>query len=205
METKEKKEIRLSSWGGGQNQKSLTIANLSDEEHEKVFGCIQGGMWWIRVENGELKFVPNYKPLPSPIEDSTMFPFWRKATQEEMKRSYSMFETQPIEELHSSIASITIHSWCGYYYTPERYKIEAENLISYGFECLRSRRGEDSTYWEIWLLPSLIFAKGNLQMCIQAGEDDKKKLALALEFLRKNSTFGSLDVSVQRLAMQMPD
>ena len=97
--------------------------------------------------------------------------------------------------------SITIQGLCGYNYTEENYKWNAEKLESYGFQCLRSRRGTDAKFWELWFLPGLWCSKGDLEANVKRGKDDKEELKIALEFLRHKVSFGTLDVSNQRMCM----
>jgi len=44
-------------------------------------------------------------------------------------------------------------------------------MVSVGFILLRSPRGLDNKYWEVWYLPGMFFLKGEL-----AGEKDRQKL-----------------------------
>jgi hypothetical protein len=102
--------------------------------------------------------------------------------------------------------SIIIQHLCGYHYTPENYKRQAEYLESLGFECLRSRRGADARYHELWLLSGLWSAKGGLKESLgNGGSYGNKELNKAVKFLCRNASFGTLDVSFQRAAMPNPD
>lgn len=205
MKTKnDEQKIRISSHGGSHNSRSITITNLPDEAYDKMMGSISGGMWWTRVVDGQLVSHPNYQQLPDPVEDEDMHPFWRKVKKQQKEITYSMFEIEPIEELSRASGSISIQSLCGYYYSEENYKQAAEQLTSYGFECLRSKRSDDAKFWEIWFLSSLYSAKGLFKNCIDAQKNDKEKFKTAVEFLKQNVPFGTLDVSVQRCFMCAP-
>lgn len=102
--------------------------------------------------------------------------------------------------------------------TPENYVRESEKLTSYGFIQLRSKREEDGGYWEIWYLPGVWCAKGDLKKIVddittkaKTWEDphgrrkDKECFKAVLEFLRRNASFGTLDVSIQRLCQVWED
>lgn len=199
MENKERK-IRVSSYGG--NEHSVNIVDFTGQELEKMLGSMENGTYWVKVENGRLITVPSFEELPSPVKDEEMLPFWRKATSSEMKNCYTLFETEPIEEV-SSNSSISIQHLCGFNYSKENYRYEAEKLESYGFKCLRSKRDMEGRYSEIWRLSSLIFARGELKNFIEVSKDDKKKLKMAVSFLSRNLSFGTLDVSILKLAARL--
>lgn len=197
------KQPRISGYGQG----SITISDLTEEDAEKLEGCIRGGMWWAICKEGKMVFYPNYQALPNPTEDLDMLPFWRKASDLVTDQQPNLLEIDHLYD-HSS-PSIQITSLCGYAYTPENYKEQAERLESYGFECLRSRRSNDARYIEVWYLPGLWAAKGDLAEYLNefkgkalCSADECKK---AVRFLGERVQFGSLDVCVQRLAMVMDD
>ena len=92
---------------------------------------------------------------------------------------------------------------CGYGYSPESYRANAERLESYGFQCLRSRRGPDACYWEIWYLPGLWSAQGNLKEVLDAQKEQREKdlTKEAVSFLCHAVSFGTPNVTIQRAAM----
>ena len=154
----------------------------------------------VTVTNGRLEVVRRSEELPSPSEDEEMLPFWRRATPE--TQQLQLFEVQLAEH---SMPSIIIQHLCGYCYSPENYKRQAQKLEEYGFQCLRSRRGDDARYWELWFLPSLWSAQGRLKDAVESKKGDKKKVDEAVAFLCGNVQFGTLDISFQRAAMMMDD
>ncbi len=194
-------EIRVTSHGGSEGQISLT--GFQPNELEKMLAAMSGA-YWIRVdsEKGRLITIPKYEATPTPVSDEEMLPFWRKHSDVKQIHLFDDYEFSK-EKGHSP--SISIQSLCGYYYTKENYKRTAENLERWGFECLRSRRGEDGKFWEVWFLPGLWHAKEELKMSIESEKrKGKDELSTALEFLRNNSSFGTLDVSSQRMCMRGP-
>lgn len=199
-DTREK--IRLKSWGGS----SASIGGLDSKEMEQFEGAMHGHYWITVSQLGRLRAIPTYKELPPPHEDTMMQPFWRPAIPE-VETQMELFEFGPVHPYN--IPSITIQHLCGYRYTAENYKSEAERLLTWGFECLRSRRREDGQYYELWLLPSLSFAKAELKAELDTVKEGEGKLHLQLEkavnFLCRKSSFGTLDVSVQRAAMTLTD
>jgi hypothetical protein len=101
--------------------------------------------------------------------------------------------------------SFMISHLCGHYYTKEGYKREADKLESYGFSCMRSRRGENGRFWENWYLPGVWCAKGDLAEKLKPIKDSNEKTQEAIRFLMRNVSFGSMDMTQQRAAMVTPD
>lgn len=192
-------KILVRSYGNGKCE----IHGLKPDEIHLVRDSIDIGHNWIRRgEEGRLEHALAHEPLPSPTEDPKMQPFWRRATAEEpVQMSLALLQDE--DWSRNSSPSITIQHLCGYYYTPENYTEEAEKLESYGFECLRSRRGNDGRFWEIWFLPGVWCAKGDLLIAINdsQAENPKQKTEVAVKFLGRKVKFGTLDCSVQRMAM----
>lgn len=187
----------------------ITIGGLNQDDVEKIMAAINSDAYCIQISERKIEAVPRYQPLPSPIEDSAMLPFWRMATKEEVGQIEIFGDDACSNEVYYSPV-IIVQGLCGYYYTPENYKHYAQKLVSYGFDCLRSRRGEDGKFWELWYLP-LFLAKGELGTKLslinesEAEERKNAKLKMAVEFIRREIQFGSLDITVQKLAMAMPD
>lgn len=158
---------------------------------------MQCGSCWVRIKDGELEIVNSWEPTPDPVADEETLPFWRKATEIE-RAQLQLIEMEPLGD--HTFPSISIQSLCGYYYSPENYQVQAGKLKSYGFECLRSQRRTDGRFCEIWHLSDLIFAEGELKEKV-GRHKGKNALKVAVSFLAQNVSFGTLDVSIQRLAM----
>lgn len=195
----EKKEeeprISVGSYGNG----GFSLKNLRVEEIDILEGMINE-QHWVAVTDGRLETVGRRRGLPGPAEDEELLPFWRRRVQGNYQ--LELFKI-PIPR-HSS-PSIIIEHLCGYNYTPDNYKFQAELLESYGFECLRSRRGVDGRFSETWKLYSLWHAKGLLKEMLKGIKQDSKSLDRTIEFLCRNCSFGTLDVAFQRAAMPIPD
>lgn len=166
---------------------------------------LTAGTCWARVVEGRLVVVPAHEPLLDPVTDVEMAPFWQKNNPEQSQGLLKFFEFEPLSE-HSS-PGIYIGHLCGYCFTPEKYRENAERLTSYGFECMRSKRQDDGMYWEKWYLPGLWQARGRLKEQIegQKGQSNKVQLQCALTFISGTVQFGTLDVSMQRMCMVMGD
>ncbi len=204
--TKEKPWVSVSGYNCGDlGSGSITITGLDRDEVEKVRAAVKAGTQWMKVQEGRIEFHAAVKELPEPTEDS-MLPFWRPLREGEgVVQEELLSSAEEISDRHGS-PSITIQHLCGYYYTPEKYKLEAARLESWGFECMRSRRGNEGGYWEIWYLPGLWSAKGSLKQAM--GEErpsTKNAYKRAMEHIRTKASFGTCDVAVQRLAMGAPD
>lgn len=212
-DTNDKKvKVHVSGYGNG----NITLSGIPKSDEERVYGALDVGNYWLRNAGGQIVLHPAYEPLPR-ATDVEMLPFWRHPTSHEKANGYTLFE---MEEIGFSSYSISIQHLCGYYYSEEAYKRYANILESYGFACMRSRRGDDGKYWEIWYLPMLLLAQGDLGETIEShkkamratpgfdplnADVGKKLLKIALELISRNVQFGTLDVSVQRMCMPNPD
>ncbi len=201
MNDSEKEGLRISSYGGKTN--SATVDNLGREGLEVFRGSILGGHHWIRrSKDGGLESVPSFEELPEAKPDEGMLPYWPRA--EDVTTQEVMFFPGDEKERVGGFSSpsISIQSLCGYNYSKENYEREKLKLESFGFSQMRSKRGDDGGYWEMWYLCGLFSAKGGLKEYLEKEKkSDKKELDLAISFLCKNVSFGTLDVSVQRAAM----
>jgi hypothetical protein len=187
----------------GGNKGEIHFEGFTPEEIEKMEGFLLGH-YWATVEEGRLKVSFTKKELPTPADDVEMMPFWRKAENQEAAMQTVLFDVDTqIENLVSP--HFLIQSLCGYGYTPESYKNNAERLESYGFECMRSRRGIDGRFWEIWYLPGLWASKGELKEYLIRNGNREGTTKDAIYWLCKTVKFGTLDVSVQRAAMCIND
>jgi hypothetical protein len=174
----------------------VTITDLNEEEGKKIEGVMRGH-WWARFVEGRLEFAPAHEPAPAPIEDA-MLPQWR--TPERDERNPERYQAEMFElpvKWQKQSQSILIQHLCGYSYTPEGYKENAELLAECGFACMRSPRGDSGLFWEIWFLPGLWAAKGRLKEALY-GKSDVHKMRFAIRFLRQWTSWGTLDLTVQR-------
>ena len=190
---------------------NITFAGIPYELREKVEGVVTGHQW-MTTRNGELVFSPTREPLPGPVEDESMLPFWRRYDERQLVMKEFVFDSKT----HFALPSFMIKHLCGYDYTPENYRDNAALLTSYRFVCMRSPRGDDGRYDEIWYLPGAVLAKGGLALAIaglrqkrgwQATSADtlKEETDVVTKFLCEHISFGTLDVVIQRAAMAVPE
>lgn len=195
------------------------------EEIQSVIAML-AGVERLSVVNGQLETVPVYQPVRSPIEDPLIPPNWATkkvppvgqctgndidvAVKGQVKppRINVQPPLDPQEEGWNS-PHYAIQHLCGYNWTEDNYKRQAQVLMDCGFECLRSRRGKDGRFWEIWYLPGNWAAQGLLKLVIdqQILKDQTghwtKTVDVVVKWLCNNVSFGTLDVSVQRACMVM--
>lgn len=195
MDAISQKDVRVSGTSRAPGDHRINISGLTELEQERLEGALLG-QWWVTGAGGRLQFSPAREPAPAPTEDE-MMPQWRKPQDGDGTEQYQT-ELFGDMELTGRSSSILIQHLCGYSYTPEGYKANAEFLESCGFACMRSRRGDDGRYWEIWFLPGLWAARGRLKEAIY-GKQEAHQLRFALRFLRRHISFGTLDIVVQRL------
>ncbi len=102
------------------------------------------------------------------------------------------------------LPAIIIRGLGGHSSTPSEYQIQAEKLKSYGFECLRSTSNGQEQPQEIWLLSCLSKARGDLGKMVGSirTADKRRKQDAALNFMMKNVSFISLDMSIQRVSIE---
>jgi hypothetical protein len=192
------RRIRLDGYGPN----SCTIGRLTREEVETM-QAFALGTCWVRVgDDGRLESRPRFEPLPPPEQDPAIPPKWITVEDWTGQASWlaNAVSALPDEPKPSyGHPAIIIQHLCGYNRTP--YEFEARKLQSYGFQCLRSRRGPDGRFWEIWYLCSLVCAKGGLKQAVAGITEREAEIRTAIDYLCKHVSFGTLDVCYQRAAM----
>lgn len=197
METTKEASVHASM----SSEETVQLSGLIEEEQELLEAALNG-QCWVTVRNGRLESAPA-RDIPPSAVDEEMLPFWRKFD-EEKEIQIQLFKLGPLPNWSSP--SIIVQSLCGYNYTPELYRRDAALMEEYGFTCLRSRRGPDGRFWELWYLPGVWAAKGALLEAVGKHGSEKVKLERVLSFFESRKslvTFGTLDVTVQRMAMRV--
>lgn len=209
-DTDDPPKIRVVSHGGSSYERGalhMDIVGFNSHELELMHGALHGHNWVTVSEKGRLRAIPTYKELPEPAGDQMLMPFWRPP-QLGVETQLEMFDFAPVADY--SMPSIIIQHLCGYNYSPENYSHEATKLQAWGFECLRSRRGPNGRFNEMWVLPSFYSAQGALKETIERVDQKlknrtKHQLDAVISFLCRNSSFGTLDATTQRAAMSLGD
>lgn len=190
--------IRWTSKGGPDGR--IELAGLTPKELEAVEAFLAGTSY-VRCINGRLHAYKTHEPLPRPEEDPLIGPHWRNTGEPKVWGGIPSGEGW-----HSPGIIIT---GLGAGLSPDGFgNQEAERnqalVESFGFDCLRSRRGDDGKYWEQWVLHFLEAAKGDLLAHLNALPRDAKwhqRAESAADFIAKQVRFGSLDIVIQRWAL----
>ena len=228
-------KVRMGAHGGAYGNRGelhADINGLDSRELDLLRGAMDGHQW-VTCRNGRIRNVPAHEPLPGPAQDEALMPFWSRPIPDEGVQ-LNLFSFEPVPAWSSP--SITISHLCGYHYSEESYREQAQNLARWGFVCMRSQRDDSGQFHEHWCLPGLWAAKGELKLVIDAldpylldtskaekflrdalfppkrprapkneKERQKRQLETAVSYLSRNARFGTLDVSIQRAAMALPD
>ena len=197
--------VRIASTSLSDNDCEIGFRNLTRCEIDQFKQFALGQVYLKVNDTGRLESLPYYQTLPSPCEDKKMSPFWRPINLEGVQLELFEAYSAKRKDLKNHYPSIVIQHLCAYNYSEEFYKREAGALESYGFECLRSRRGNDGEFSEMWVLFDLIFAKGDLKALLEKYKDKntEEKVCYVSNFLANHVSFGTLDVTVQRMAAVM--
>lgn len=174
----------------------IELAGLTPSEVKTMEGMVHGYSW-ARVVDGRFEFLPAHETPPAPTEDA-MLPEWRVPREGDGTEQYQKELFDPTVRFDTYTGSIIIQHLCGYFYTQDGYRRNAEFLERCGFQCLRSRRGDDGRFWELWFLPGLWAAKGPLENAIHSVPKEQQ-MDRAMEFFPKQVSFGTLDVASQRM------
>ncbi|MBP9821800.1 MAG: hypothetical protein KBC98_02875 [Candidatus Pacebacteria bacterium] len=200
-----KSPIRISSYGAG----GVSISGISEDDQNNIRAAIDHGNVWIRVnpETGVLESTSAFEPLPEPYEDAQMWPHWGPPFLEKTEM-HLLPKTVTLDERPEAFSACSpclyISNLCldGKY---EFYKDRAKIMESYGFSCLRSRRGMSGNFTEVWL-SSLLGAKGEFRNAIHGIEGNDKQIEAATKFFQHiGFAPATLDVSMMRMYWRIDD
>jgi len=196
---------------GHDGKDEVTLGNLKEGEVDKIEAFVLGYQWVSTDGEGGLITREVKEPLPDPTVDSDLIEYWPKV------REPVQMELFP-PTFKASHPRFIIQSLCGYDFSKDNYALQVKKLTSYGFECLRSRRGEDGKRWEMWYLPGAWAAEGELKRHLKELEKkpvthsneefqkaENRKNKAVISFLCHNASFGTLDITEQRAAMTIDD
>lgn len=126
------------------------------EEIENIENALTTGTYWIRKDDEDnIIFVSAYKP-PAKLEDHDINPYFKKGTIRRLTKGLLKKDDTSSDQS----CSFFVQHLGGY---GDYYSKNISQMENAGFECLRSRRGKDGKYWEIWYLPGLWAGKGPLE------------------------------------------
>lgn len=191
---------------------TITIAGTK-EECDLVRSMLLGVRWLRCSKTGEAQTVESYDEIPPPGEDPDIPPQWTVKVPPVGQATEADLEKATRERIKMSVNVGPMHlpdaSWHypSFYLTHPAagggsYREEARKLFAFGFECLRSRRGADGKFWEVWYLPGKWRAQGPLADAIKTAGDDWLKITDAVVgWMCRNVNFGTLNVAIQQAAL----
>ena len=147
--------------------REITLKGAS-EDVKRLAGALLYGMKWVRLTaSGELETSDVYDKAPAPTYDPEMQNIWRfdphAVGAAQMRLFYDDPEMQdPKNKWSRDHRAIYLQGISGYSGKDE-YVRRATLLTEAGFSCLRSRRGDDGKYWEIWYLPDPCCGRGPIK------------------------------------------
>ncbi len=188
----------------------IGITGLTAAEFASVESALLG-VTWVRVVEGRMQAAPAKLPLPDPTADLLMTPHWSGDREHDWLGQPEITRTRNVREFDKASncsASILIHGITAAVSNPKErdsyYVASANKLESWGFECMRSRRGKDGRFWELWYLPGLYASKGELAKAIEPAKESgvAAEVKASVRFLMNCSVpWGSVDVCCQRAAI----
>lgn len=214
---------------GGDGKRCRIEFECNAGEQELLQAMANGVVWLRQNEGGELESIERFKPVPSPIDDPLVPPQWTRprvkfqcpplgtatpadidkaqASADEARKQFVKapfnvrVDMEPSEGYHFPSFVVKYVGAGG-----SGYARSAQKLIDAGFECLRSRRGRDGHYWELWYLPSTTFAGDSLKISLDKIKSEQPRRWLdecnaVIDWLISNVDFGSAEVVVQRAAL----
>lgn len=202
MENK-KKIRRLTSSRKGDDY-SIEISGITKSELNKIEKALVCGNY-IAVHNDKIVSYDYLEPLPT-VTDDKMLPFWRPQADDFVQAEFIDHELP--ERCRYQSPGFVIQHLCGYNYSEDNYKFNAEILESVGFECMRSKRGPDGKYWEQWYHSGLWSVKGRLKDDLEEFEAQKKrntneKIDFMVNWLCRQASFGTIDLVYQRAGLSL--
>jgi hypothetical protein len=119
---------------------------LSDRKALAALEAAASGAYWVRGDGngGIVKHRRLTEPAIEP--DPVVEPHFKVSHQYAFVSYLKEARTWPEPAVY-------VQHICGYNYSPENYAKKAATLEGAGFSCLRSRRGDNGSYWEVWYLP----------------------------------------------------
>lgn len=163
---------------GRPGEASITISGTVDEIN--AVRQMMSGMIWLSYKNSgdgqeKLELTSRFMPLPEPIEDPLVPPQWQS---EIGLGDIPAKWAPPVREM-CPLAKEGWHQPSFYMSHIFEPKVNIPKLQSWGFECMRSRRGEDGKFWEVWYLPGEWSARGGLREFIDGVKADHQKTHFA--------------------------
>jgi hypothetical protein len=177
-----------SSVGQGGRIKEMNISAESGENLAPFKSFFDKNKWIRMDEEGKLRTAPYFKSVPKPktVYDKDVAPLWTKGPVELKKRSGKGDGT-------CGLRSFYVQHIGGY---DGDYRKKAQRMVLAGFSVLRSRRGSDGKFWEIWYLSGEWAAEGEIR-----GKNEKQ----ILSWLRHEIVPGEIVLSGGHWGLRHPE
>jgi hypothetical protein len=178
---------------------SISLVGTPDEI-EKMRKMMLGTAW-MTVTEGVVKVSESFKEAPEPVSDPMIPPHWQT--------SFGSLPAAHAPALMNHVPEdMTMWGSPSFFLRHLIHTRDVETVQSWGFEVMRSRRGEDGKFWEVWYLPGDWAAKNDLKKFIETiprTTDWENKSMKIIHWIAERVIFGSYDVVIQRMALSNPD
>ena len=174
------------------------------KEEIDIIRAMLVGKHWVSVRGEKVETVDVFKALPPPEDDPMIPPKWQTEFGSLPDRFAPDLQDQIPEESRGGTWT-SASFYMSHLIYPKR---DIPKVQDWGFECLRSRRGDDGKFWEVWYLPGMWAAKGEMKKHLETLPKDmawEKRTETTCHWIAQRVIFGSLNVVVQRMALANPD
>lgn len=119
---------------------SITIEGTKEETQILARSLV--GTTWFSVHEGKAVGESCFRPLPRKKPDPLLFQHFTEG---------DVYLRVVHQKKTENDCAYFVQHIAGY--EPDSYEKKSESMQAAGFDVLRSKRGKDGLYWEIWYLP----------------------------------------------------
>jgi hypothetical protein len=187
-ETAGTRTLRVTSVKHNQKDDHGEITITGKEADIRNLELMMMGVKWARLSEGCIDVSDAYHDLPEPVDDPKLKDHWPQEPTVTPGSRFEMFIDDPerAKQARSGLDNRSINvSGIQAYAPADVYAQRASMLEEAGFFCMRSQRDDTGKYWEIWHLPSPVFAKGPIE---------KKTVDEIVNWLMKSVGPGSISI-----------
>jgi len=141
------------------NKSEVTFEGDESEIESLMKALTAGNVWIRRLEDGTIVEHPAFRALTL-TDDDAISNHFQNIKSYFIDSSVKRLNRKKKDDSEFHDPSIYVQHIAGYH---GDYRKSANLMESVGFECLRSRRGKDGKYWEMWYLPGAWAATGDLK------------------------------------------
>lgn len=167
------------------SKEEITLKGTADEV--KAIERMLKSAVWVRNCEGTLQVHDAFEAPTPPVGDPATSDQW--PTDERIAKLGCVRRRKSgMDRWSINYRAIYVHHICGYD-GEKTYADRADALERVGFSCMRSRRGSNGGFWEVWYLPGASFAEGPLR-----GASSER----ILEWVHKNIQPGVVEFAGER-------